>query len=397
VYALTVAPMCERFRLLYFGNDRQEWSEFVTADLGIFNYEKVERTLQGRPFQSRAQIELYQRLSECRGLFQAGMPLKELLALVPGAIEDGDWLEDRRQRLLFLIARELERTGEASMALSIYLRCRHRGARTRAIRLTSRAHQWEETRSLCLTARANPESEAELQYVRRVLPRAHRGLGMACDADCRSPRIPEFDIVFDGAPLPGAVEYHVRDHLARDLADPNTVRYVENGLINSLFGLLCWSAIFAPVAGAFFHDFHRAPADLTSGRFHSRRQRHFEACLSQLESGHHRRVILTTYRQKWGIQCSFVNWYGLDRTLLTWALDCFPASHLRLWCEWILRDVVENRTGFPDLIQFWPEERRYRMIEVKGPGDRLQDNQRRLLEFCCVHGMPVSVCHVRRA
>jgi hypothetical protein len=58
---------------------------------------------------------------------------------------------------------------------------------------------------------------------------------------------------------------------------------------------------------------------------------------------------------------------------------------------------VENRTGFPDLIQFWPEERRYRMIEVKGPGDRLQDNQRRLLEFCCVHGMPVSVCHVRRA
>jgi hypothetical protein len=36
------------------------------------------------------------------------------------------------------------------------------------------------------------------------------------------------------------------------------------------------------------------------------------------------------------------------------------------------------------------------MIEVKGPGDRLQDNQRRFLEFCVSHDMPVSVCYVRR-
>jgi hypothetical protein len=59
--------------------------------------------------------------------------------------------------------------------------------------------------------------------------------------------------------------------------------------------------------------------------------------------------------------------------------------------------VKTNRAGFPDLIQFWPRERRYRMIEVKGPGDRLQDNQIRWLHYCSSHGMPVSVCHVRWA
>jgi hypothetical protein len=37
------------------------------------------------------------------------------------------------------------------------------------------------------------------------------------------------------------------------------------------------------------------------------------------------------------------------------------------------------------------------MIEVKGPGDRLQDNQRRLLEYCMSHGMPVEVCWVKWA
>ncbi|MGV8597625.1 VRR-NUC domain-containing protein, partial [Pseudomonas aeruginosa] len=42
-----------------------------------------------------------------------------------------------------------------------------------------------------------------------------------------------------------------------------------------------------------------------------------------------------------------------------------------------------------------PAQRRYRMVEVKGPGDRLQDNQLRWLQFCCEREMPVAVCYVR--
>ena len=40
-------------------------------------------------------------------------------------------------------------------------------------------------------------------------------------------------------------------------------------------------------------------------------------------------------------------------------------------------------------------QQRYRMIEVKGPGDRLQDNQLRWLAFCEQHQMPVTVCYVQ--
>lgn len=35
------------------------------------------------------------------------------------------------------------------------------------------------------------------------------------------------------------------------------------------------------------------------------------------------------------------------------------------------------------------------MIEVKGPGDRLQDHQIRWLEFFAGEGIPASVCYVR--
>ncbi len=34
------------------------------------------------------------------------------------------------------------------------------------------------------------------------------------------------------------------------------------------------------------------------------------------------------------------------------------------------------------------------MIEVKGPGDRLQDNQVRWLEYCARHQVPVAVCYL---
>ena len=411
VYALRVSALCERFRVMFFGNHRQTWSEFVTADLKIFNYEKVERALHSRAFQTRAQIDVFLRLQECRELLEVGMPLEDLVAIVPPAIEDSDWLEDRRQQLIFSVAREFERAGEAAVALSMYGTCSHRGARARAMRLHGRRHAWAAAHALCLEATRLPESEAEMQLVRRLLPRATRQLGLEGDcalglsdggsavsgsAPAPAPIIPQFEVVFDGvAESARHVEYLVRDHLAREVVDRRTVRYVENGLVNALFGLLCWRAIFAPVAGAFFHDFHHGPADLASRDFRRRREREFQDCLALLESTQYRQSIWKTFREKGGIQSPFVNWRAIDGTVLGWALDCFPAKHLRLWFEWIVRDVQENRSGFPDLVQFWPEEGRYRMIEVKGPGDRVQDNQRRLLEYCVSHAMPVAVCHVR--
>ncbi|MFO6028831.1 VRR-NUC domain-containing protein, partial [Pseudomonas aeruginosa] len=98
---------------------------------------------------------------------------------------------------------------------------------------------------------------------------------------------------------------------------------------------------------------------------------------------------------KFGMQSPFVYWELLGEELLEQALDCLPAAHLRAWFERLLEDIPGNRAGLPDLIQFWPAQRRYRMVEVKGPGDRLQDNQLRWLQFCREREMPVAVCYVR--
>ena len=93
----------------------------------------------------------------------------------------------------------------------------------------------------------------------------------------------------------------------------------------------------------------------------------------------------------------FIAWASIDASLLRTALDCIPAADLKLWFGWILQDLRTNHGGFPDLVEFVPSRRQYRLIEVKAPGDRLQDNQRRLLEFLHARRAPVAVCRVHWA
>jgi hypothetical protein len=397
VYHLHVAALCERFRLIFFGNFHQDWTEFVLTDLGIFAYETIPASLQSLAFRTRAHVDSFEQIYRCRRWLDAGLPLDEIVTGVPARIADCDWLEERRQKLLLQIARAYERSDDRGAALTVLSACTHRGARLRTIRLRERAHDWDIAKELCLKAQRNPENESERQQVNRLLPRLNRKLGVP---DINPPErigIPSFDMAIDKPGNDCAVEYLVRDSLAQQCREDTHIHYVENALVMSLFGLLCWKAIFAPIPGAFFHDFQYGPADLSSGQFHERRHNEFVECFSQLESDRYKSTIRQCFAAKAGIQSPFVAWGMLSTPLLDRALWCFPAAHLRLWFEWIVRDIQANRAGFPDLVQFWPLDQHYRMIEVKAPGDRLQDNQRRVLEFCVAHRMPVSVCYVRWA
>jgi hypothetical protein len=391
VYHLLAKPLAERFRLMFFGNFHQDWTEFVLADLGRYKYETTP--LRSAPFGTRAHIEAFDQLYRCRRSLEEGAEPEQVIASIPPPLTDNQWLESVRQNLLFQIATAYQKLNDAAAALAIFSSCRHRGSRIRAIRLLERSGQWQEARELCSVARTQPESEAERQKLSRLLPRLNRRLGIAGESTREPSTFDTFDVSLD--PSIRCVELVVRDYLARQQGPHSTVHFVENGLINSLFGLLFWDAIFAPIPGAFFHEFQYGPADLESGQFYERRRRQFAEGFAKLDSGEYKTAIRRRFFVKARIQAPFVAWGLLTEPLLESALRCFPAAHLRLWFEWIVQDVVENRAGFPDLVQFWPGENRYRMVEVKGPGDRLQDNQRRFFEFCNRHGMPVFVCRVR--
>lgn len=387
VYRLTLMPLCDRFRLMFFGNLYQDWSEFVLSDLGTFQYEPVSFSQGVRPFQSRRDVDAYLHLNACRDQFQAGAALEEVEAALPPP-PDSPWARERWDRLCFKLAREWERAGELERAGALYRDCRHPGARGRQLRVLERREHYDAALTLARDAEQAPESEAERQQLRRLLPRLHRKLGLPRPSPA-PPTRPE--VLHLSLPPAASVEQAAAQALATTEAP---VYYVENSLLPGLFGLLFWDAIFAPVPGAFFHPFQSGPADLHHPDFRHRRRAEFDAGFQALADGNHRALILARYREKSGRLSPFVHWGRLSEALLEQALDCLPADHLALCFERLLADIAANRAGLPDLIQFWPAQRCYRMVEVKGPGDRLQDNQRRWLEFFIARDLPVAVCQV---
>jgi DNA-binding transcriptional MerR regulator len=386
--SLAIGSLCDRLRLMFFGNLAQDWSEFVLADLGIFRYEQVPITPGSRGFRHRQDVDNYLLLRACREAFEAGLPVSEVLQLLGNFSSDNPHIDERHQRLLLQLAQHLERAGELESALALYRDTRAVGSRQRQIRVLERLGQDAQALTLAEQVIAAPHNAEEAQLAGRARTRLRKRLGLAPAAKAAKLLEDRLDLRL---PRAASVELAVAAHLAEPDAP---VHYVENTLICGLFGLLCWEAIFAPLPGAFFHPFHSGPVDLHRADFHARRAPLFAACLARLEDGSYIEAMRRTHAEKFGIQSPFVFWELLDTERLEQALSCLPPAHLDAWFRRLLADIRENRAGMPDLIQFWPAEGRYRMIEVKGPGDRLQDNQKRWLAFCAEHGMPVSVCYV---
>ena len=389
LYRLLVAPLCERLRLMFFGNFHQDWSEFVLADLGIHRYEPVAADQRSRAFQRREEIDQFVALYRCRELLHEQAGPETILAALPPPLPECPWIETHRVRMQLRIAQLFEKAQQPARALDIYLACEEPRSRIRAVRILEKLERCSEAWQLLAAFAPQCTDEQVLQEAARIRPRLSRRLGHIVSSLRKQAGWSTFELQLPRGD--DAVEELVARHLGTPLAP---MLFVENTLLNSLLGLLCWDALFAPLPGAFFHEFHAAPADLLAADFRSRRAQQFTACLGRLESADYRARILETSQAKVGRTCAFVAWGALTPQLLTLALECIPAAHLRAIFERILANVGVNRSGLPDLIQFFPAERRYRLIEVKAPGDRLQSNQIRWLDYLVANAIDVSVCKV---
>ncbi|GGC01434.1 Fanconi-associated nuclease [Marinobacterium zhoushanense] len=392
---LNCSALFNRLQLMFFGNLTQDLSAFVLTELGYNRFEPVAFSKHSRAFCSREEVDTYLSLHAAREALEMEQPLTEIVEQLPQLALNSSWLERRCSRLMFELGRSAERAGEYDLALSLYNQSRHPEAQQRAFRVLEHSHPCLDSYSALLDALEQSERPSEREALARIERRMSRALGLQSKTHLRRPTLPRLNLDLAS---PGPVEASVARHLNRADAP---VFFVENGLINGLFALLCWPALYAPLPGAFFNPFQAAPADLNSNDFVNRRHSLFEEALSSLATGEYKESILERRRNKVGTACPFINWQLLGEELVSLALECIPARHLELFFRRLLEDIPAHRSGLPDLIQFFPRgvdgktTPGYRLIEVKGPGDRLQDHQRRWLEYCMDRGIEVSVCYLR--
>lgn len=186
------------------------------------------------------------------------------------------------------------------------------------------------------------------------------------------------------------VELAVKQHFENQGWD---VYFSENSFLCGLFGLAFWDVVFSDVEGAFINRYQHRPLDLYHSDFVDKRTEQVESVFQAI-SKHGLSHLLEIYDQKYGIANPFVHWSYFPKSLIEYSIESIPNALVVDLFKVMLSDLKLFRTGMPDLIAFKGGE--FHWIEVKGPGDKLQDNQWRWIKEFERLSVPFSVCYVNQ-
>ena len=384
-----------RLQILFFGNRHQSLTDFVLQDLGVTRYYPYALDQSERLFPCREALEEYLACAELSDRYreqqEQGDP-QQLLVLAEAVLTMTIRFpssENRWQRLCNTLGRDLERQQQWQMAEQLYCRGTRHPARERRARVMEARSNWAAATALCQEIVQDPWCEEEYEAARRILPRVQRKL----DGTRRPRQRDNFkQTKLRLPPTTGTVEQRTAAHLAKDW---QSVHYVENSLMNTLFGLAFWEQIFAAVPGVFHHAYQSVPADMYEPVFRQKRAASLAARMAQLRDADLSVILVEAYHRYKAYQCRWVDWLHIDADLLHDVTRVIPNSHLLAIWQRMLFDPRENRRGFPDLIALGSARGDYCLIEVKGPGDALQDNQKRWLRFFQREHIPAQVAWVQ--
>ena len=399
IYCVYGEQELDTFRLLFFGNLYQDFTEFVLRDLGFYRYESYNLNAASRWCHQRSDLEahrLYYALREEAGDLKdlSKESLCRIADSLPAAEEPT--LSRRRDRFLVDIGRQIERLGYSDDALTIYERSMRHPARERRLRILVAQGQQEDADELAFAMAKAPINEEEHQFLLSFVPRKMKHNHKLCQRLAERVSSPVEDVITMPAEtrLSLGVERAVAAAFESEHPGDRLV-YCENLLIPGMFGLIFWSAIYAEVPGAFFHPFQIRPSDLYEADFVTLRQKEFEVCWQALESSDALlERALETYQQKQGIANPFVQWAVLTEDLIRLSVERIPALLWQGVFRFLLRDLRQHKAGLPDLIRF-PANEGFELLEVKGPGDTLQKNQKVWFAEFERLGIPARVIRVK--
>jgi hypothetical protein len=382
------------YQLLFFGNFHQDMTEFVLHEL-VAPFECYTLRDSACVFRDRsiidAMVQLQNLSDQSHELISEDEEGDALLDLFAGMPErPSDLLPARRfDRIVNRLARQLERLDRPAEALRLYRHTPLAPSRERQARLLNQLGQPEAALEVCLEITRDPQNEEEKEFAEKFSQRLAKKHQIACPIPAADTQVVKQDLIR----VPRTFEKV--ELCAADWFERNGHRcfYVENTLMTSLFGLAFWDIIFADIPGAFFNPFQRGPADLFTSDFRTNRHDLIQARLRELEDpGVFADRVLGTFHEKQGTANQFVNWWHLDEELLQQSFDCIPVAHLTSVFRRLLSDLKHNSSGFPDLVLFTGDN--YELIEIKGPGDRIQKNQARWFRFFHEQGIPARLVNV---
>lgn len=170
----------------------------------------------------------------------------------------------------------------------------------------------------------------------------------------------------------------------------------ETRIIATLFGILFWDIIFLPIPGAFETPFQTAPLDIAEDSFYHARRDPIETRLKELEDGRGEEIVKRVEaehraRKTW---CVGVDWDLVEEGEIVEIVRCLGGTALSVICHLLCEDYAGRSSGGPDLFLWNGDTGKCKFVEVKGPGDTLQENQKLWIDVLLRAGAAVELCSV---
>jgi hypothetical protein len=383
--------------LLFFANTYQDLSQFVLSDLGLNTFENYPLSKQRRFFTSREQLNQLLQMRDIQRLYSEGNRkdgefLEQLLNTIPEESEHRS-IARKRSRLINDIARDLERLNLNDQAVFWFRQSTLPPSRERLARIYDKQGELNLMCDIVTQMKATPSDVSELEVAAKLEQRLLRKQMLSTKKGHKVPRAskPNCEQIKLELDLSQTrVELAVKQHFEDQGWD---VYFSENSFLCGLFGLAFWEVIFADVEGAFINRYQHRPLDLYHSDFVDKRAEQVEAVFQTIFK-HGLNHLLNIYDQKRGIANPFVHWNYFSRSLVEHSMEAIPNALIVDLFKVILSDLKLFRTGMPDLITF--KDKEFHWVEVKGPGDKLQDNQWRWIKEFERLSVPFSVCYVNQ-
>ncbi|KAF8559868.1 hypothetical protein OG21DRAFT_1431070 [Imleria badia] len=175
--------------------------------------------------------------------------------------------------------------------------------------------------------------------------------------------------------------------------------HCETRVIAMLFGLLFWDVIFESIPGVFETPFQTAPLDIAEDSFYHARKVLMDERLAVIEAGKAANLVrdVDTNHRASGTWCVGVQWDLFSTEDLVDIVTCIGGPALSVICRVLCEDYTFGTSGGPDLFLWNTEKGTCKFVEVKGPGDTLQENQRIWIDILLKAPVPVEICRVKES
>ncbi|XP_067274949.1 fanconi-associated nuclease 1 [Pseudorasbora parva] len=173
----------------------------------------------------------------------------------------------------------------------------------------------------------------------------------------------------------------------------------EGSTFSTLFGLLMWDIIFIDgVPDVFRNPYQTCPLDLHTDCFYGNRWEAIEARAEMLREASAetlQELLAGVWNAQEGRVCALINWERFSSLQQAQSLvECLGGHFLSGVVLRMAKDYRHCRGGLPDLIVWSMSNKKYKLVEVKGPNDRLSQKQQIWLDELRKLGADVEVCHV---